>query len=89
QLMFNNFRQGEGYADEAVEKDWGVEARKPETAQQLLLTDAHLMLEAGILEDDAKNPSWKLVPEYWKQIVNRLVPEIKADTGIEQTTWID
>jgi hypothetical protein len=89
QLMFNNFRQGEGYADEAVEKDWGVEARKPETAQALLLTDAHLMLETGILEDDAKNPVWKLVPEYWKQIVNRLVPEIKADTGIEQTTWID
>lgn len=89
QLMFNNFRQGEGYADEAVEKDWGVEARKPETAQSLLLTDAHLMLEAGILEDDAKNPAWKLVPEYWKQIVNRLVPEIKADTGIEQTTWND
>lgn len=89
QLMFNNFRQGEGYADEAVEKDWGVEARKPETAQMLLLTDAHLTLEAGILEDDARNPSWKLVPEYWKQIVNRLVPEIKADTGIEQTTWID
>jgi hypothetical protein len=89
QLMFNNFRQGEGYADEAVEKDWGVEARKPETAQSLLLTDAHLMLEMGILEDDAKNPAWKLAPEYWKQIVNRLVPEIKADTGIEQTTWID
>jgi len=89
QLMFNNFRQGEGYADEAVQKDWGVEARKPETMQSLLLTDAHLMLEAGILEDDAKNPAWKLVPEYWKQIVNRLVPEIKADTGIEQTTWID
>jgi len=89
QLMFNNFRQGEGYADEAVEKDWGVEARKPETAQALSLTDAHLMLETGILEDDARNPTWKLVPEYWKQIVNRLVPEIKADTGIEQTTWID
>ena len=89
QLMFNNFRQGEGYADEAVEKDWGVEARKPETAQRLMLTDAHLMLDIGILEDDAANPAWKLAPEYWKQIVNRLVPEIKADTGIEQTTWID
>ncbi|RFP11307.1 MULTISPECIES: tubulin-like doman-containing protein [unclassified Duganella] len=89
QLMFNNFRQGEGYADEALEKDWGVEARKAENAQGLLLTDAHLMLETGILEDDAKNPAWKLVPEYWKQIVSRLVPEIKADAGIEQTTWID
>ncbi|RQW26590.1 hypothetical protein EHS17_09355 [Rhodobacteraceae bacterium CH30] len=89
QLMFNNFRQGEGYADETVEKDWGFEARKPETSQSLLLTDAHLMLESGILEDDAKNSSWKPVVEYWKQIVNRLVPEIKVDSTLEQTSWVD
>lgn len=89
QLMFNNFRQGEGYADEAIEKDWGFEARKPDSNQALLLTDMHLMLEVGILEDDAKNASWKHISEYWKQIVNRLTPEIKADTGIEQTIWVD
>lgn len=88
QLMFNNFRQGEGYADEAVEKDWGFEARKPETAQSLLLSDAHLLLETGILEDDARNSSWKPASEYWKQIVSRLVPEIKADTALEQTSWV-
>lgn len=88
QLMFNNFRQGEGYADEPVEKDWGSEARKPETIQALLLSDAHLMLESGILEDDAGNAMWKPVRDYWKQIINRLAPEIKADPGIEQTTWV-
>lgn len=89
QLMFNNFRQGEGYADEAEQKDWGFEARKPETAQALLLSSPHLTLETGILEDDARNPAWKHVPEYWKQIVNRLVPEIKADSGVEPTSWVD
>ena len=89
QLMFNNFRQGEGYADEALEKDWGFEARKPETSQLLLLTNSHLMLESGILEDDARNPTWKPAAEYWKQIVNRLAPEIMADAAIEQTTWVD
>ncbi|MBY0243061.1 MAG: tubulin-like doman-containing protein [Burkholderiaceae bacterium] len=89
QLMFNNFRQGEGYADEPLERDWGSEARKAETAQALLLTDAHLMLEAGILDDDARNVGWKPVADYWKQIVARLVPDIKGDSGIEQTSWID
>lgn len=89
QLMFNNFRQGEGYADEALEKDWGFEARKPETSQLLLLTNGHLMLESGILEDDARNPTWKPAADYWKQIVNRLAPEIMADATIEQTTWVD
>ena len=89
QLMFNNFRQGDGYADEEVVKDWGFEVRKNEAMQALLLTDAHLMLESGILEDDSKNPGWKPISEYWKLITSRLTPEIKADIGIEQTTWID
>lgn len=88
QLMFNNFRQGEGYADEAVEKDQGFEARKPDTLQAMLLSDAHLTLETGILEDDAKNASWKPPREYWKQIVSLQVPDIKADKTIEETNWI-
>jgi hypothetical protein len=88
QLMYNHFRQGEGYADEAVEKDWGFEARKPDTLQSLLLTDAHLTLETGILEADAKNASWKPAREYWKQIVSLQVPDIKADKNLQETTWI-
>lgn len=88
QLMFNNFRQGEGYAEEAVEKDWGFEVRKPDNLHLLLLSDAHLTLETGILEDDAKNASWKPPREYWKQIVSLQVPDIKADKTIEETNWI-
>lgn len=88
QLMFNNYRQGEGFADEGVQKDWRSEVRKPEVAQALLLTDAHLMLEAGILEDDQKNTLWKPVREYWKQIAARLGPEIRADRNIDQTAWV-
>lgn len=88
QLMFNNFRQGEGYADESVQKDWGSEVRRPESLQGLLLSDAHLMLETGILEDDAKNVNWKPAQDYWKQIVSLLVPEIKNDRTIEETSWI-
>ncbi|MBS0346652.1 MAG: hypothetical protein JSR69_09345 [Proteobacteria bacterium] len=88
QLMFNNFRQGEGYAEEAVEKDWGFEARKPDTLQSMLRSDAHLTLESRILEDAAKNASWKPPREYWKQIVSLQVPEIKADKTIEETNWI-
>ncbi len=88
QLMYNNFRQGEGFADEAVAKDWGHEARKPETEQAMLLTDAHLTLEAGILEDDAKNLLWKPIRDYWKQIVTRLVPDISADKTLEQINWV-
>ncbi|CAN0621676.1 putative Tubulin [Burkholderia multivorans] len=89
QLMFNNFRQGEGYADEPVQKDWGSEARKPDALQGMLLSDPHLMLETGILEDDAKNAGWKPAREFWKQVVGVLAPEIRNDATLEQTIWAD
>ena len=87
QLMFNNFRQGEGYADEPVQKDWGSEARKPDTLQNMLLSDQHLMLEVGILEDDAKSGGWKPANEFWKQVVGVVAPDIRNDSTLEQTTW--
>jgi hypothetical protein len=87
QLMFNNFRQGEGYANEAVQKDWGSEARKPDVLQRLLLSDAHLTLDTGILEDDLK-AGWKPVREYWQQIGSQLDAQIKADKTLKEADWI-
>jgi hypothetical protein len=87
QLMFNNFRQGEGYANEPVQKDWNSEARKPDALQSMLLSDQHLTLEVGILEDDAKNAGWKPAKEFWKQVVSVVAPEVRNDPTLEQTTW--
>lgn len=88
QLMYNNFLDGEGYIDEALQKDWGSEARKLDTLQSFLLTDAHLTLQTGILQDDAKNPAWKAIPEYWEKITSLQTADIKADKSIEETNWI-
>ncbi|MEM5340576.1 tubulin-like doman-containing protein [Paraburkholderia azotifigens] len=87
QLMCNNFRQGEGYADEPVQKDWGSEARKPDALQNMLLSDQHLTLEVGILEGDAKNAGWKPAKEFWKQVVGVIASEVRNDPTLEQTTW--
>lgn len=86
QLMYNNFRQGEGYADEPLQKDAGFEARKPDMLQKLLLSDTHLMLDTGLLEDDA-SATWKPPHEYWKLIVSKQLPKIKAEIA-EQSSWI-
>jgi Tubulin like len=87
QLMFNNFRQGEGYADEPVQKDWGSEARTPDTLQNMLLSDQHLMLEVGILEDDARSGGWKPAAEFWKQVVGVVSAEVRSDSTLAQTSW--
>jgi hypothetical protein len=88
QLMFNNFQQGEGFVDEAVQKDWRSEVRKDGVTHAMLISDAHLTLETGILEDDQKNAAWKPTVEYWKQVVARLALDIQGDKSIEQTAWI-
>lgn len=87
QLMFNNFRQGEGFADEPEYKDWGAEVRKPEVQERLQISDSHLTLDRGILEDDVK-ADWKPSDEYWPQVAATLEEQIKADKAIKESEWI-
>lgn len=87
QLMFNNFRQGEGFADEPEYKDWGAEVRKPEVQERLQISDAHLTLDRGILEDDVK-AEWKPSDEYWTQVAATLEEQIKSDKSIKESDWI-
>ncbi|WP_213959440.1 tubulin-like doman-containing protein [Variovorax sp. dw_954] len=87
QLMFNNFRQGEGFADEPLYKDWGAEVRKPAVLEGLQISDSHLTLDRGILDDDAK-AGWKLIDEYWPQVATMLEEQIKSDKTIKESEWI-
>lgn len=87
QLMFNNFRQGEGFADEPEFKDWGAEVRKAEVQERLRISDAHLTLDRGILEDDVK-AEWKPSDEYWTQVAATLEEQIKSDKSIKESDWI-
>lgn len=87
QLMFNNFRQGEGFADEPEYKDWGAEVRKPEVQERLQISDSHLTLDRGILEDDVK-AEWKPIDEYWQQVAATLEAQIKSDKSIKESEWI-
>lgn len=88
QLMYNNFREGDGYADEEIYKDWASEARKPEVRQPYLLTDQHLGLEVGILEDDKKITTWKPLKDYWTQATDSHKNNILQDKNIERTQWL-
>ncbi len=88
QLMFNNFREGEGYVDEEVRKDWGSEARKADVMQTYLLTNQHLCLELGVLEDDQKITTWKPFKEFWTQAVSTQAINIPKDKSLERTQWL-
>jgi hypothetical protein len=86
QLTYNNWRDTEGFADEVAHRDWRSHVRQAELLQSLSLSDAHLTLEQGVLEDDVR-AGWKPVREFWSQVVAGLVPQIRADKGLDQATW--
>lgn len=88
QLMFNNFREGEGYVDEEVRKDWGSEARKADVLQTYRLTNQHLCLEVGILEDDQKITTWKSLKEFWTHAVSMQAVNIPKDKSLDRTQWL-
>ena len=86
QLTYNNWQDTVGYADEVANKDWRSIVREAERLQALTLSDSHLTLDQGILGDD-QGAGWKPVRDYWAQIVAGLLPQIRADKGIDQTQW--
>jgi len=88
QLMYNNWQQGAGFAEEERPRDYPSMARDPKELQGWLLSDEHLSLSVGILPDDATNAKWKRIPEFWQNVINVKKIDITQDKHIEQTDWV-
>lgn len=87
QLMFNNWRDGIGFAEEERPQDHQSYVRQPEQVNRWHLGDEHLTLSVGILPDDANNMRWKKIGEFWTSFVATQKQDIK--TEISKQRWLD
>ena len=88
QLMYNNWQQGTGFANEERSRDYQSLVRDPKELQGWLLSDDHLCLSAGVLPDDAANPLWKKIPEFWQHVVNVKKIDISEDKHVTEMDWV-
>ena len=70
------------------ERIGGSEARKADVLQTYRLTNQHLCLEVGILEDDQKITTWKSLKEFWTHAVSTQAFNIPKDKSLNRTQWL-
>ena len=87
QLMFNNWRDGVGYAEEERSQDYQSYVRQPDQINRWHLSDDHLTLSIGILPDDASNARWKKIGEFWTGFIATQKQDIKSE--ISKQRWLD
>lgn len=66
QMLFNHWTESEGFIEEALPEAFGAKVRDPAILQSWLLSDAHLCLSLGILDDEAANRAWRPIGEDWQ-----------------------
>src|SRR5207249_2887549 len=73
QLRFNNWIDGRGYVEKAVEQGFGEFVRTKATLETWHLTDDRLTLSDGILDDEIGNKNWRPIAEFWKTVMPQYV----------------
>jgi hypothetical protein len=89
QLLYNNWREGNGFADETKNSDFGELISKQESLEKWRMSDEHLLLSRGVLEADALNQAWKPLVDEWlnPQLVARFAETAKSKPN--KTDWLN
>ncbi len=87
QLRFNNWSDTTGFSDDPRNVDFSEFVRQKETLNKWALTDDHLTLSIGILQEDANNKKWKAINDEWQEVMphfKSLVQEKRQDTWLSE-----
>lgn len=87
QLRFNNWSEAVGYADEPRNQSFDAEIRSKETQNRWRITDSHLTLSEGILEDERENARWKSIEADWSNAASNYLLLVQESGNKEQ--WAD
>lgn len=87
QLMFNNWQDGVGFAEEVRPQDFHSVVRQPDFLNRWLISDDHLTLSIRILPDDDAQSRWKKIPDFWLGLVHAQKQRITGEVG-EKQKWM-
>lgn len=88
QLLYNNFHESDGFVNVTKEFDWNSFVKTGKTLNYLRLSDEHLRLERGILEEDINNTKWKPAGEFWNTATNQMATAIRNNKRLEINEWV-
>ena len=89
QLQFNNWSDALSFADEPRNQSFQEIVKQSDTQQRWLISDDHLRLSVGILEDERKNPRWKSINVTWQDIIPQFRSFIRETYAGNPRVWLD
>jgi len=76
QLLYNNWTEGQGFREEAVNQSFHEYVRDEGTLERWCLTDERLTLSEGILPDEINNRNWRRIGDFWPSFVPSVVDNL-------------
>lgn len=83
QLRFNHWSDGIGFADAPRNLAFDSYVRGKETQNRWRITDNHLTLSLGILDEEVDNKKWKPIPNEWQSVVDNFITLAQQDQNTE------
>jgi len=85
QMIYNNWSDSIGFANEAKKISYHEEAKKEENWERWLITNDHLCLSKGILGDERANKKWKRITQEWEDFINNRKMNVRKSPKM---TWL-
>lgn len=87
QLRFNHWVEGVGYTDEPRRQSFDGYIRNKETQNRWRISDAHLTLNEGILDDERENGRWKPFDAEWNTSKTHTLAFVHEES--DKKVWAD
>jgi hypothetical protein len=84
QLRYNNWSEAVGYTDEPRNQSFDAEVRSAEVKNRWRITDEHLTLSEGILDDERENTNWKPIGADWSNAANNYIELVRQNSDREE-----
>ncbi len=89
QLQFNSWSDSVGYTEQPTTQSFNTFVKQPEVLERWKVTDEHLCLSDGVLQDEARNKAWKPINQFWISFIDNNKLEVRKDYAREDRLWLD
>jgi hypothetical protein len=88
QLRFNNWLDSAGYTDVPTNQDFTGYVKRKDTQQRWYITDEHLCLSLGILENEVKNQRWRPIDRWWTDLLLNFTIYVREEFAKNDGAWL-
>lgn len=88
QMLYNNWSLTGFSRESALKKSiFATLVRQDETREAWRISDEHMCLSKGILQDEIEDKKWKQIKIYWRDVITNIKDTIRKE--VNRKMWLD